>query len=201
MTSNQQMPRVPALIASLLVWGLALASPARAAIAVDFNGDGVLDSVQLPRPPETNIVVNVSGFRPQILKLSSRLVSIVVTDVDHDGDLDVSALSERRGVYVWVNKLDRPGKRGKGRFSVLKTRRVPHWIELDNRPIAAAAERDGSDRVASQAQGDPTAPNLPRGRLAFAPPDVSQRLAPSQLLLTSEAAGATDSRGPPLPTA
>ena len=36
-----------------------LTSPAEAAVEADFNGDGVLDRVVLPRPTDTNIVVRV----------------------------------------------------------------------------------------------------------------------------------------------
>jgi len=103
--------RVVALAVSLAAALCVSATPAHAAIAADFNGDGVLDAVVLPRPPETNIIIHLSGSAPQILKLSGRIISVVAADVDHDGNLDLSALSEHRGLHVWLNKA------GHGRFA------------------------------------------------------------------------------------
>lgn len=99
----------------------------------DFNGDGVLDAVVLPRPPETNIVIHISGSMPQILKCSGRVISVVAADVDHDGDLDLSALSDRRGLLVWLNKA------GHGRFTALKKKhRAPRGFALSRRAQTSA---------------------------------------------------------------
>ena len=119
--TSEAVARKVGAVAALLAAALFLAAkPARASIAADFNGDGVMDSVDLPRPPATNIVIHLSGSAPQILKLSVRIISVVAADIDHDGNLDLSALTERRGLHVWLNKA------GHGRFAALKKHRDPH---------------------------------------------------------------------------
>jgi hypothetical protein len=131
-----------------------LGSPAEAAIDADFNGDGVIDRVVLPRPPETNIVVRFSTGAPQVLKFYDRIISIVATDIDHDGAIDLGALSESRGVFIWLNK----GATGHGRFKAVK-RKHPHGgFSLTSRGPLASAPRSSSDGPpATGAQDDRSA--------------------------------------------
>ena len=125
------------------------ATPARAAINADFNGDGVPDRIVLPRPPETNIVVRISGAAPQVLKFPGHLLSIVAADVDHDGRLDLSALSEHRGVFVWLNKG------GHGRFKALKRKLHRHTLSLENDgPLASAPQRRDDKPFTQGVQND-----------------------------------------------
>jgi hypothetical protein len=133
-----------------------LGSPAEAAIEVDFNGDGVIDRVVLPKPPDTNIVVRFSAGAPQILKFHDRIISIVTTDINHDGEIDIGALSERHGVFIWLNK----GKASHGRLKALKRRHHRGGFSLTTRgPLASAPESspDGPSATGSQDDRDQSA--------------------------------------------
>ena len=182
------------LAASL--WCLS-AQPARASIAADFNGDGVLDAVVLPRPPETNIVIQLSGSSPQVLKLTERIFSIVAADIDHDGDLDLGTLSERRGLRFWLNKLN---KKGHSRFSVLKRHHGPRGFHL-SRPDRASVTEPGDDApIAAGGQtGQPDA-DAPRAGPAFEPPRGLDNLPVLLPTLSSHTSASTAPRGPPSPT-
>src|SRR5262245_5039026 len=126
-----------------------LGSPAAAAIDADFNGDGVIDRVVLPRPPETHIVVHFSAGPSQILRFYDRVISIVATYIDHDGAIDLGALSERRGVFIWLNK----GKASHGRLKALKRKHHRGGFSLTTRgPLASApaAALDGPAATSTQ---------------------------------------------------
>jgi hypothetical protein len=174
-----------------------LSAPAQAAaVDVDFNGDGIPDRIVLPRLPETNIVVRISGSRPLILKSPDHIVSIVATDVDHDGDVDLTALSERRGVLVWLNQG------GRGRLKALTAlTRTPHrrtFLLGDLRP-RATRPRPSSDR--------PVTPNIQDYRDRFyrdvctarvVAPHTSTRLSHFvSPALSSDSVGASSCRAPP----
>jgi len=170
------------------------ASPA-AAIEADFNGDGVADRVVLPRPPDTYIVVRVSGGFPQVLKTHDRIVAIVAADVNHDGDIDLSALSERRGVFVWLNK----GKASNGHFRALKRRHHPGTFSLSTRgPLASAPERRPDGAPATSSQDDRDSANQERSVHEFNPlPTIAHNglILPA---LPDDRGGASPSRAPPL---
>jgi len=128
-----------------------LGSPAEAAIDADFNGDGVLDRVVLPRPPETHIVVHFSAGPPQILRFYDRVISVVAADIDHDGAIDLGALSERRGVFIWLNK----GKASHGRLKALKRKQHRGGFSLTTRgPLASAPESSPDGLAATSTQDD-----------------------------------------------
>ena len=171
-----------------------LASPAAAAIDADFNGDGVLDRVVLSHPPENHIVVRLSGGAPQILTAYDRIVSIVAADVNHDGEVDLSALSERRGVFVWLNK----GKASNGHLRALKRRHHRGGFALTtDGPLASAPEqtRDGPAATGSQDDRDPAH----HERLAhdFGHRRASDRFFPIVATLLDDRGGAAPSRAPP----
>ena len=172
-----------------------LAAPAEAALEADFNGDGVLDRVVLPHPPETNIVVRVSGGAPQVLKFHDRIISIVATDVNHDGEIDLSALSERRGVFIWLNK----GKAANGHLKTLKRKHHRRGFSLNTGgPLASAPGSRSSSSNAAGASDD-------RGRtahdehttyeLSWRP--ATDRPSPAVPALPDRRAGASASRAPP----
>ena len=128
-----------------------LGSPAEAAIDVNLNGDGVIDRVVLPKQPDTNIVVRFSTGAPQVLKFYDRIISIVATDINHDGQIDIGALSERRGVFIWLNK----GKAGNGRLKALKRRHHRGGFSLTTRgPLASAPESSPDGPAATGSQDD-----------------------------------------------
>lgn len=172
-----------------------LASPADAALDADFNGDGVLDRIVLPRPPETNIVVRLSGGAPQVLKFYDRIISIVATDLNHDGEIDLSALSERRGVVIWLNK----GKGARGHLKPLKRKHHSRGFSLTTRgPLASAPESSPDGPAATGTQDD-------RNRSAYSERtthELSQHpgVGQSSLLLPAlpdPRGGACPSRAPP----
>ena len=172
-----------------------LASPADAAIEADFNGDGVLDRIVLARPPETQIVVRVSGSVPQILKTYDRIVSIVAADVNHDGAIDLSVLSERRGVFVWLNK----GKGSNGHLRALKRQHHHGGFSLTTLGLQASAPRsspEGPVATGSQDDRDP----VDHERTAH---DLNQRhtvdrFSPLVAALLDDRRCASPSRAPPL---
>jgi hypothetical protein len=189
------LPKLGALAASLAALFCLAVQPAHASIVADFNGDGVLDAVILPQPPETNIVIHISGSAPQVLKLSARVISIVVVDVDHDGALDVSALSDRPGLLVWLNKA------GHGRFAKLKKHHAPRGVGL-SRGLQTTASEHGRDALfASDDQGPSTDANTPRAGPAFDihPGDYAVSFFPSTFSL--HLGKSTAPRGPPSLTA
>ena len=189
----EAVARKAGAVAAFLAAALFLtANPARAAIAADFNGDGVMDLVDLPRPPATNIVIHLSGSAPQILKLSVRIISVVAADIDHDGTLDLSALTERRGLHVWLNKA------GHGRFAALKKHRAPHGFGISRGSQAAPTEREPDAPAAAGDQGGSPDADAPRaGPMFQAPPGIST--VPTLLFTSSADLGkSTAPRGPPL---
>jgi hypothetical protein len=171
-----------------------LASPADAAIEADFNGDGVLDRVVLSRSLETNIVVRVSGGVPQVLTTYDRIISIVAADVNHDGEVDLSALSERRGVFVWLNK----GKASNGHLRVLKRQHHRSGFSLTTRGSLTSAPRsspEGPAATGSQDDRDPvdherTAHDLNQRRTV-------DRVSPLVTALLDARSGTSPSRAPP----
>jgi len=192
-TSEAVVRKVGAVTALLAAALFFTAKPAHAAIAADFNGDGVLDSVVLPNPPATTIVIQLSGSAPQILKLSVPIISVVAADIDHDGHLDLSALTVRRGLLVWLNKA------GRGRFAPLKKHRAPHGLGVSRGSQATPTERgrDVPAAAGDQSGGSPEADAPRAGPMFQAPPGVSTV---AILVFTSSAdlGKSTAPRGPPL---
>ena len=179
-----------AVVASLAAGLCLTAVPAYALIAADFNGDGVLDAVVLPRPPETNIVIHVSGSTPQILKLSGHVISIVAADVDHDGDLDLSALSDRRVLHVWLNKA------GHGRFAALKKHRARRAFGLLRRSRTSATQPGDNAPASSDQSGVPDADAPRAGPVVDA--TLGEHTVPALLSISSSDLGkSTAPRGPP----
>jgi len=85
-------------------------SPAFAALHIDFDGDGTVDTVSLVSGERPYIRIAFPGARePLVLPLKERVSSVVAIDVDHDGLTDLAA-TKRRGLILWKNH-------GKGRFT------------------------------------------------------------------------------------
>lgn len=171
-----------------------LAAPADAAIDADFNGDGVLDRIVLPRPPETSIVVRLSGSAPQILNTYDRIVSIVAADVNHDGEIDLSALSERRGVFVWLNK----GKASNGQLRALKRRHHRGGFALSTGgPLASTPGATGGGPPATNCQDDRDPADHERAAHDFGHRHTSDRFFPLVATLLDDRGAASPSRAPP----
>jgi len=153
--------KLGAVSVSLLAALFLCADAAQASIIADFNGDGVLDAVVLPHPPDTKIIIQISGSAPQVLKHCGRVFSVVAADVDHDGHLDLSILSERRGLLVWLNKS------GHGRFVALKKHRVPRGSGFSGRSHTSASQPGDDTPAASGDQGGVPDADAPRAGPVF----------------------------------
>lgn len=174
---------------------LLLTAPAQAAIDADFNGDGVLDRVVQPRAPDTNIVVNLSGMAPQVLKFSERVVAMVAADIDHDGAVDLSALSERRGVFVWLNRG------GKGHLKALKQKHHPRGYSLTGSGPLASASHSATDGLAALGPQDDRDPTAEQEGAPHRPHPVPLAHITSLLVtaLPTDPGAAVPSRAPPRP--
>jgi hypothetical protein len=146
------------------------AVPARASITADFNGDGVIDVVDIQHVPDEQIIVRVSGAPPQVLHVRGRILNIVATDFNHDGRLDITALSEHRGILVWLN-----GRRG--RFKAAPRRVYPRVLRWSRR-AGTAGRSNGGGRDNVQAASD-QGQDAVTGRLGFGRcpvPPISHRV-------------------------
>lgn len=182
--------RVGALVAPLTAVLCLAANPVHASITADFDGDGVPDAVVLPLPPETNIVIQLSDSAPQVLKLSGRIISVVAADVDHDGNLDLGALSDRH-LRVWLNKT------GHGRFSALKKHRAPRGFGFSPRARTSATQHGDNTPDASNDQSGLPDADVQRAGPAFEIP-AGGRTIPTRFSASPEDPGkSTAPRGPP----
>lgn len=141
--------RFAAVVAAFFAAFFLAAVPAHASLEADFNGDGVIDAVDVQHAPEEQIVVRVSGAPVQVLHVRSRILNVVATDFNHDGRLDITALCERRGIIVWLN-----GRRG--RFKAAPRRVYPKILRWSRRAGATgrpnAGGRDGAQAASDQGQ-------------------------------------------------
>jgi hypothetical protein len=162
-----------AAFGALLALVCLLPAPARAAVLADFNHDGIADRVQVSSSSDRRLVVRVSGAVPQVLRLRDRLIAVVAVDIDHDGDLDLGALSERHGLLIWLNGG------GHGRFTALKKKRVAHGVRFPAEASLLATESHDDRPVVqdSQPDGDP-AVRAARGNAIFVPPSRAFTLTP-----------------------
>jgi hypothetical protein len=129
--------RATKLVAQLALSVWMLAAPAGAAVVADFNGDGRPDPVTPTASRNASLFVTVSGLGTQVLHVSDRILAVVAVDIDHDGSLDLSTISERRGLSVWLN-------RG-GRFVHSKRPHHPRGVTLERSgPRARPGESDSS---------------------------------------------------------
>src|SRR5262245_36351092 len=102
------------------------AIPAHASIEADFNGDGVIDTLDVKHASDEQIIIRISGAPPQVLHVRSRILNVVATDFNHGGRLDITALSEHRGILVWL-----AGRRG--RFKAAPRRVYPKVLRWSRR--------------------------------------------------------------------
>jgi hypothetical protein len=170
------------------------ASPARAAVDVDLNGDGVIDRVVVQHQPD-RIIVCMSGAQPQVLKVHGRILSIVATDINHDGRVDITAVSERRGLLVWLNGGSR------GHFKAVTRRVRPHALVWSRRG-GSASRKNADDDDGHQANIN-TFQELAGvdGFCNCDVPPVSHRVVlPIQIGLSADYVVASPSRAPPVPT-
>jgi hypothetical protein len=148
--THQKTQRGRLLLLAYCAAALALfARPARANVVADFNGDGVVDQVSLPRAPASGLIVRVSGASPQTLALPGRILSIVAVDINQDGHVDLGVVSERRGLLLWINKG------GRGHFKRVKKRAATETLSMSRPgPLASADEQRAAEPAAPPTQDD-----------------------------------------------
>jgi hypothetical protein len=182
----------PLLIACVLAALWPAAGSAHASVEADFNGDGVIDVVDVQHVPDERIVVRISGAPPQVLHVRSRVINIVATDLNHDGSVDITALAEHRGMMVWLN-----GRRG--RFKAA-TRRVHARALRWSRRAGTAGRPNAGSRDGAQAASDQLQDAVPgRGGFNSCPvPPLSHRVVDAvQAPRSAEFLPAHSPRAPP----
>jgi hypothetical protein len=117
MCLHKRIPRI-ALSVLLLVGALAagfaprkspatftpFAPPALPQRAVgDFDGDGRIDTALIQDGEgDRRISVQLSGS-PEAVRLEARVASVIEADIDHDGDLDLVAVTPSGELLIWLN--------------------------------------------------------------------------------------------------
>jgi hypothetical protein len=87
-------------VAALLVPGTAQADSLRA----DLDGDGIRDRIEFGCGSR-ELAIHLSATRRwQRLQSRDLIVRFVVADIDHDGDPDLVANTQRSGLRIWINK-------------------------------------------------------------------------------------------------
>jgi hypothetical protein len=95
----------------------------------DFDGDGRSDvALVQDRADSGRLSVRLSGSANTI-DLEATVTGVIEGDIDHDGDLDLVALSPSSDVLVWIND-------GHGHFTRQETPRAPG---LCDEPIVSDA--------------------------------------------------------------
>jgi hypothetical protein len=170
-----------------------LAAPAQAALVVDFNDQSVLNRVVLPRSSEMNVVVRLSGGSPQVLRFYDRIIAIVATDIDHDGGVDLTALSERHGLFIWMSKG------GTGHLKALKRKHHQHGFSLITRgPLASAPQSSSESSPAPGGQDERDRPAQDeRSTDELHEQPLLERLSDAVPALPTDRGDASPSRAPP----
>ena len=184
--------RIFTTFGALLALVYLVPAPARAAVLADFNNDGIADRVQVSPSSDQRLVVRVSGSVPQVLRLRDRLISVVAVDIDHDGVLDLGALSERRGLLIWLNKG------GHGRFTALKKKHVAHARRFPADASFLITDRHDDRPVAQDGRpyADP-AVRAVRGPAIVVPPIRAFTLTPLGARIARGRAALSAPRAPP----
>jgi hypothetical protein len=127
----------------------------------DFDGDGRQDlAIIQDGAAGSHISIRLSGSSSTV-SLDSSAVTIVVTDIDQDGDLDLVAVAPSGQVIAWLND-------GRGRFTKQEASRSsrlsPETIVVDplmDEPLALGATAP-SVVVPRTPNGNPVAATLVR---------------------------------------
>jgi hypothetical protein len=92
-------------LASLFFFALLAIPCAVSAEAAAAPADARIDGVRIADQADGSVVsITLRGrMRPRLLRSVERLVSIVIADVDADGDLDILASTIREGLLLWRN--------------------------------------------------------------------------------------------------
>jgi hypothetical protein len=173
------------LLAGALLVLLAIAVPGVA--AAHPRHERPIHSVTLrPERAGTLIAIRfIDRARPRLLHLAERVDAFVVRDVDNDGDLDILAASNTRGLLLWRN-------RGRGHFELAG--RPSKHPSRPPQPTIGHRTANSDDPAASDDRYDATAPRGPGP--AHSEPAI--RFAPSLILFHSASvARSRQGRSPP----
>lgn len=124
------------------------AAPTDHRVGADFNGDQILDAVNLPQYHPGAIVVELSGTAPAVLPLLDTIDTIAAIDIDHDGDLDLGALTNQRKLLIWMNG-------GNGTFTAAAVQRRMLPTQLARSNTSSASDTDDPDPSAAPAPVNP----------------------------------------------
>ena len=187
------------LVAACLLMVLGAATGAAAApspdlpsprdVSADFDGDGIADTATVVRGTRGwQIQVRLSRTaRLRVLRLPSEVLTIVATDVDADGRIDLGASTRQHGIFAWINY-------GRGKFNGLPRRplRAPavHHLSASKRARLTGPKPDGDQQPTCRLHASLVTFFLdePSGRVAAR----SQRSGPEHYL------GASAPRAPPV---
>lgn len=149
----------------------------------DLDGDGHVDVARVSERSQISIRLSASS---ETVQLDGPVASLIASDVDRDGDLDLVAATPSGDVEVFLND-------GRGRFTQQKPGQVPTF---DGEPVLA--------------RGDADAPTVLGASAPFAhPPNdyrnvvfVSTRIRPptAAQAFRSPSVGPASPRGPPFPS-
>jgi VCBS repeat protein len=97
-------------------------------VTVDFNGDGRSDFALIRTTPDSSYVtIGLTGSNDGVI-LNTRVVGLTALDIDHDGDIDLVAVTPSGQLIIWLND-------GRGRF-------VPQEASHTDRMSATTTFRD-----------------------------------------------------------
>ncbi len=118
--------------------------------------DARIDGVRIADQADGTVLsVKLRGrLRPRLLRSVERLVSIVIADVDADGDLDILASSIREGLLLWRNA-------GRGHFVLA---RLPKARDALPGPRLSGAARARILEEPGESGADSVIPQTERGR-------------------------------------
>lgn len=145
MLESRLMPTIRRCLLALFATGAILAwgsgNAAAQVLQADLNADGIRDTIAYSSAGTDLIVRTSVRPRPQHLHAHDRIVRVVLSDLNHDGRLDIVAITRRAGILVWLNS-------GSGRFKWARPQpaRAPDWRQRHaGGAPSSVANDDGSD--------------------------------------------------------
>jgi hypothetical protein len=165
-----------------------------AAVAADFDGDGVPDRVTVDRlePSLVRIWLSRTGTT-DVIHSREPLLHIVATDLDGDYRPEIIASKASPGLQIWT--------RGRKGFRAFHPRRVSRQSDL-NVPHPRARDKSNSAPVCAAWEVKPLAPSPKPADRAWAPSRVDWQQTPAYVsrLVTARHFLRRAPRPPPVPS-